>query len=305
MVNAKISIGKKCFEINLFSKLSIIDDNSDTGKSYLYSLVDNFPGNHAKIQCDIPVVAVDSIYDFAGIKEKSIIVIDEDCKCLGTTFSNDLNELFQTLDCYFIIVCRNSTFARISHSVDDIYVFKAKQGKRVLEKKYPEPLFQKNPPQRVKKIFIEDYTTGYTFFKFLRKDTNSFMGKDNIAKALESANDNDLIVLDRCGFGANAKYLYEYLKHTNKQILFLDYDCFESMILEVLGIQCDFTKDFNRESKYFIELHKNLSQYGKSLECSCFIPKKCKCNNCSGQGQLFDAENLFAKTQFANYVKWR
>lgn len=299
MYNFKLEIGKLRFQASLERRVTVIDDDSGKCKTRIYDTVRRFPGNRAKIVSDLPVKAVTTTDDIMRLNVKSIIIIDEDCECL-----KDEERFYNCIvnsEHFFIIICRENVLHRIPYGVDDVKMLERTAGWLTLQPKYGH-MYESNSGVAINKVAVEDSTTGLLFFKHLCKDSFSYHGKMNWDKAINELGNGGLIVLDRCGFGSAIKDFYNALR-IHREIQVLDYESFESFLLDVIGEHVSASDVVNVEDFYFTRLHEVLPQYGKTANCLCF--QYCNCKVCVNRGILLDCHACFNRSKYSKYVIWR
>ena len=150
------------FHIELNSHFTVVSDNSGTGKSYLCELVANRKRNRIRVNSSIPVYVINKISDFSDIKERSLILIDEDAECVIDDVK-ELQQIINNSDNVFLLFVRDEAFAEVPYSVDDIKILHSYKGTKELLNKYPVSYLNGCP--KCDKHYIEDSTTGLTFFK--------------------------------------------------------------------------------------------------------------------------------------------
>lgn len=299
MHTLEVRFGQQVFQAEFNSRVIIVDDDSGVGKTVLYKTVKNYPGNRAKINSDLSVVAVDTIYSVKEATDK-MIIIDEDSECLHSeNVDETINFILETNN-VFIILSRENKFSRLAYGVDSIYKIVRNNKVCKIVQKY-DRFYKNNSLESIKSIAIEDSTTGCKFFSKLIADCESFHGKDNFEKALEHHNTlQDLIVIDRVGFGSCVK---DFMQVWNGQTQILDYDSFEGLLLEALREDYDIGYDVDEENMLTSKLHAILPQYGKSENCDCLINCK-QCATCLHHNELLNSRAVLNRTKFKDYVRF-
>lgn len=293
-----VTLGKFQFETKIDSRVIIVDDDSGKGKTVLFDIVNSYPGNRAKIISELPVIAGDRVHDFIDA-EKSIVIIDEDCKCLQSPELDKTISVINNSDNIFILLTREIKLARLAYGVDNIYKLERKNNVMSLVRKY-DYFYKKNSLKQIGKILVEDSTTGFTFFDKFDVDCVSFGGKDKIEKNIPVCNaGNELVVFDRVGFGSCIK---AFMQVCSKDVQILDYDSFEGLILEAIGEAYIVGNDVNEETFLTKMVHDKLPQYGKSGNCDCLINCK-QCATCLHHNELLNSRAVLNRTKFKDYVR--
>ena len=151
LIQFKIISNRASYEITLHHKVTVIRGNSGKGKSWMHYLIKNHNKGvkGVEIQGELPVKAVNNEFyeqDFSRIKEKSILVIDEDCLIFKSDIYGNKNEKIDKLkefmeksEHYFILITRTN-LARIPLSVGAICEFEIRDditvNKIVVDKKH-------------------------------------------------------------------------------------------------------------------------------------------------------------------------
>ena len=295
----ELKLGRLSAKIDLSYRITIVDDDSGVGKTRLFDAIRKYPGNRAKINSDMPLVACDTITQI-GNHSSSIIVIDEDCECLQSKFIKETIKIMINSDNYFCVLTRENKLAELAYSVDAIFKLRSKNGILTLIPKYPD-FYKRNSGYPIDRIMVEDSTTGFDFFSRLVKNCKSFKGKDNYERCFEGAKLGDLVIFDRIGFGSCIKdFCNLYLLHHEIQIL--DYDSFEGFLLNSMGIE--YSRKMNTEGSLTDLLCTLLCQYGKTRNCDCLVNCKC-CSSCNYHNFCLNSEQVFGLSKYKNYVNWR
>lgn len=300
MQNFSLKLGRLKFNAELKYRITVIDDESGKGKTCLFDAVKKYPGNRAVLTSSLKLQAVDNLNDIEDNDEKKIILIDEDCNCLQKNNIKETIKYISNSDNWFVLMTRENKLAQLAYSVDAIYEIVKKNTGLTIIPKYPK-FYKKNSKYPVDTIMIEDSTTGLSFFKKCVENCESFLGKDNYKKCFDIVKYGKLIIFDRMGFGSCIKDFYNLLlKHSELQIL--DYESFEAFLLEIMDKTID--TDGYSEKELAVLVHDKLSQYGKSVMCSCF--EKCKqCENCEFKNFFTDSRKVFKLSKYSDYVVWR
>lgn len=124
------------FHIELDRRFTIVSDNSGTGKSFLCEIVENRERNRIRVESSLPLYIVNEISDFLDIKEKSLILMDENTKCIIDN-AKELQQIINNTDNLFLLFVRDDAFPKIPYSVDDIKIFKKSNQEITLVNKYP------------------------------------------------------------------------------------------------------------------------------------------------------------------------
>lgn len=288
------------FVLELENRITIIDDDSGTKKTLLWNILRNYPNNHAKLQTDCNLAAISVLEEIKDDSVNNIYILDEDAKCLEPKCVNTFLEIVKNSHSFFVIITRENKLVRLPYSIDSIYRLVKHHKVYKLQRAYGK-FYENNSLQRIQKIIVEDSTTGLAFFKKIKYNSETMKGKDNWRSIRGKNLDGVLIVIDACGFGACVKDFRNFRKqHPELQIL--DYQSFESFLLEQLDIQCDASLQYNKEDYYTKAIHKSLPQYGKTDKCPCLF--YCKCTDCNYKNVLQDSIQVFKQSKYADYVRW-
>ncbi len=258
------------YSIHVDRRVSIISDDSCTGKSLLYDLV----RNKALYKSDVSdnVAAIDLVSDIVHFNDKKVFIIDETCACLHGESDSFNKVIASDTDHFYILVSREKDLTWLPFSPDDIFVFYTKNGLTSMKHKYADPLYlDKDCTSSIKICYVEDRGSDFSFMNNIIKDeinVESLDGKNNWYEIKKSH--NCLLIIDRCGAGSIYGDIYEYVTYIDKSVIVLDYECFEYMLLDILGLDIpNVSFVYNKEDVYFNELKKYLTRYTKSENCSC------------------------------------
>lgn len=287
IVSLKIDISSKNkVRISLDSHITIVSDVSGSGKTYIHDILKIYKKSRIPVSCNLPIRVVDTLEQLNSITEESLIVMDESCDCLSEN-TKEVQSIINSLNSVFLIFTRDEQFKEVPYSVDDIKVIHRYKGTINLVSKYQK--FCQVPYEKLTKFFIEDSTSGFTFFKLIFQDLKSTFGKDKYTDIFP-CKEPTLFIFDRCGFGNSCENFYNLFKDDNNMYV-LDYESFEYMLLDYMHlVEHPDYRVFNKEGFYESLICKYLPQYGKTLNCDCFI----SCNHCA---------KCMYKDEFLNAVK--
>ena len=124
------------FHIELDRHFTVVSDDSGTGKSLLCEIIKNRKRNRIRVESSLPLRIVNEISDLSSIKEKSLILMDENADCVIDN-AKELQQIINSSDNVFLLFIRDDAFPKISYSVDDVKVFRKSNHKITLANKYP------------------------------------------------------------------------------------------------------------------------------------------------------------------------
>ncbi len=301
-----VSHGHNKYQLDIDRKITVIQDNSGNCKTLLYKSIYGKKDNGVKISGNI--VAVNSVTDMIEYSEEAdVFIIDEDSRCFDRNNGLFIKYLKEDTTHLFILITRDASIKWLPYSPDDIYVMYRSNGISKLRHKYGSPLYSTKTLNIINTCYIEDKTTGLSFFrKTLRVKTETFDGKSNWSR-LRGIN-NILFIFDRCGFGSEYGAFCAYMNMVNSTVSVLDYESFEWLLLFLIGVDIpDVRLFYNKEDAYTNELKRYFKDYRKTDDCKCSNEG---CYSCSRLNKSCDYDreasmlfSLFKKSDFGKYLK--
>lgn len=234
-----LRVGKKIFDLILERNITIIKDNSATGKSTLIRYIQNHiiavkntGQSDVKIKCDKPFYVLNALnWDDAYVNTEkykdSIIFIDEGNKFLTTVeFARFVDETMS----FFVLITRE-TCGSLAYSVNSVCELECKNDVYKLKSKYNTEDF--NLLEIPQLIITEDSESGFTFFNSISKDIKCKSAGNN-SNIINTVLDSDqnlllLIICDSAAFGAHYELLLKSIQDYNYK-LFMP-ESFEYLIL--------------------------------------------------------------------------
>ena len=253
----RIKTNKISYDIEVKQKITVIDDDSGTGKTTFVNIVKSYLEDRTSVDltCDVGLVVLDSnetvkelLESFvnSGLKNK-IIIIDD-----NVDLHNYLYSLINKIDCFFIIMSRKYDFG-LSYDVFEIYNLKYDEDTNTnrLINKYKDNVLHIKPDL----IITEDARAGFTFFKNICDKIGitcvSSAGKNNMINALSEYSKNDEYnciygIVDGAAFGSFVKKFIE--KEWGSKKIYLGVPkSFEYLLLHITDINAD----YNIFDKYY------------------------------------------------------
>ena len=215
VINIKVSNRFAKFDFTLYRNITIINGDSGTGKTTLYSMITDYTRLKDKsgvnISCSkncVALVEMDWKHQLKNIKD-SIVFIDEGFEGL---YTKELAKSIKNSDNYYVIFTREPLH-EIPYSVEEIYEIKTSGKFHKLKK-----VFQSNDkhfyssPKRKSKInpdmlLTEDSKSGLQFYTEYFKDTAIECKTANSNSSIfdiliNNIDKNVLVVADGAAFGS-------------------------------------------------------------------------------------------------------
>ena len=282
----KLRTNRVSYEFNITQKYNLLVGDSGTGKTTLYSLVDEMNSNHNSVDCagyskvitDHQVINK-SLSDFSNY----VIILDETSPLLHEPNSPTILEQSNN---YFLIICRDVTLGYKSISLDCIFKLRTTGKFHYFERMYsiPEEMFD------VSTVMCEDSNSGFQFLEnifsemyhvaFAKASKNDKTGgKAKIATCLyDYTGEKVCIVFDKCAIGYQFSGILESIIRNKITACFIDWDSFEAYILSSKIFDTKVPEpECNYESKEVLatEVLAKIIPYNKPTLSKCLIEGKC------------------------------
>jgi hypothetical protein len=233
MLNINISSKKWEYDINLVRRITVLFDESGTGKSTLYRLIQSFTRRPQVLNCRyrcLPLVfnedRLDLLHSSLSTVEQ-VIFIDEDETVLESATMLDLLAHSKS---HLVIICRS--LHGLVYGLNNVYKISSIKGYHYLE---PYFKFNINEFRKPHIVIVEDSNSAFEFYSILfnRKGikTISSNGKYGLRSSIKKYSDNFniLVVFDGCGIGSAA--LDGYHAFTNPRVQCFAEESFEWILL--------------------------------------------------------------------------
>lgn len=132
----EIESRKVIYQLNIERKVTVIKGNSGTGKSSMIRLLSDHvelgkdSGVRIRKSSDYKIIVFENRTDWIRELEQvhnSIIFVDEDVRYL---YDKHFQKLFQTADCYIVIISRSGMFQQLPYAISSVYELRTqKNGK--------------------------------------------------------------------------------------------------------------------------------------------------------------------------------
>lgn len=221
IIEAKID-GKR-FKIELTRNISVIVDNSATGKTtFAQGLLGiksgNTPTNKIlRASCNYVVLTGDFFADSAIVNSchNTIVIADE----IRYTTSKEFADLVKNNQSNYYLIINREPIKNLPYSIHSIFRLKAKYDENGIYSIYNEEVYNiddnvisKNTNQFFDTIIVEDKKSGYQFYENIVDDTCVKSSKGNgsiIHDAMECCSEHMLVVADGAAFGPYIKQAVE------------------------------------------------------------------------------------------------
>lgn len=220
----KIDVTSSKYNCNMVinQKITVIRGNSGKGKSKFTEAVEDASGAYKISLSDTNYeLVVPSNKDWYKTisrniehKDRCIYIIDD----ADYVFNMEFYKLFNT-DRYsfYIIINRFTDFntkslGGLPFCIDEVYSFVANGKNHYLEPYYEfkdENITENNVKNKIQHILTEDSNSGFEFFSYINKNTQTSNGRDNIIKMLNNFNGNVLLLADRAALGSSFDEIME------------------------------------------------------------------------------------------------
>ncbi|MDR1642607.1 MAG: hypothetical protein LBT59_23200 [Clostridiales bacterium] len=126
MVNINIKSRYWEYDLHLQKRLTIISDNSGTGKTTFVELIGRYANKDEFLKCDLPCYVL-PLTDRAGkwetyFNEEAVVVIDD----AHPIYDLDYFEIFKNAKCYIIMI--NREIPALIYELSNIYRLKTVEG---------------------------------------------------------------------------------------------------------------------------------------------------------------------------------
>lgn len=261
-------INTKSLEYNFSLKrnITVIKDDSGTGKSTLLGILDNylkFPRNDViKVFSDVPfLVCLDGQFDLVRYRldseeysQGAVIFIEEN----SNLFNNkDFAKFIMNSGYYFVLVSREPVYL-LPYSTKEIYKLESYYSTIDSKQYYTFSELYSNFNRIMPEfdlVILEDSNLGYTFFENFYNDilVTSAHGNSNILNAILTADaHNILCIVDGAAFGAFIERILKYCEsNLNRRITLWMPESFEWVLLTAGVFKSkDLTKILENPSEY-------------------------------------------------------
>lgn len=280
------------FDFTLKHKLTIIKDESATGKSLLIKMIDIYNAesnkrgiykliikrNENREHIIVANLSANVFWKQAieQNKDNTIFFIDENASFI---YKKEFAEVFKRSNCYFVIISRqNIRLTQISYHVNAIQKFyKFKENvikiKPILQTQNnifsfnSITTFNNIDLREFKIILTEDSTTGYKFFnKIFNGKVEKGEGKDNLINLVDKyKNQIIILIVDACAFGEVIENFILKSK-TSGNYIFYFYESFEWILLNSIYFK---RVELDREKIDFSEYENEEKYWEKQLILKC------------------------------------
>lgn len=292
----KVTAGKVQYDITLRRKYTVIKGESGTGKTTLYSYVQEAQKKDSAIRLwsTAPCVTANELGKYweavLGMVHSSIVIIDEDSEWVK---SDMFAEVAKASDNYYIIINRDP-LPMLPYSVKEVYTIHTSGKFHTLRPYYANDSKVLKPDY----VITEDSGSGYSFFSKLFKNCSSAGGNSNIYNILREKSLADgcgLVIGDGAAFGPFIDDVVGLKLYREQRIRLCLPESFEYMLLcsemfkkdKDLQVVLEHPEDFVDTSyksweDFFTSLLKRVTQntpaaYSKSADISCFTEPCCWC----------------------------
>lgn len=255
---------KSHFKLELQRQITIINDNSATGKTYFCNLVRKLLSRIPTVKSNMThkLLVLDRSSDWVRLlkeNRKKIILIDEG---VDYVYSSYFSELALPSDNYFILIGRNP-FNNLLYSVYSIYKFKTEKKEKFITElvyKYNNTNINILPT----KIVCGDSNSGYKFFKTLFNiPVGTTNGKNNISAYISNDKSSDTlyIIADGEGIGDQISKILREVKLRGNCYIYLPRS-FEYLLLRYIKFYSNIKDELDNTYNYCDSLqYKSWEQY--------------------------------------------
>lgn len=194
----EVDHGRLKYFVQLTSILTIVSDNSGTGKTLLWDILRKYPGNRAKVKSNKRVVAIEMFCEIT--EDDNIFIIDEASECFTKAYISRFKDRLQTGKGCFVVLSRDAVFEDVAYSADDIKVLQSSNGIIRAVNKYQ--IFYKSGVPLTQHYFTEDSGSGNYFMSRLFGDVETTDGISNWEAAFKKLPETTTYFFDRCGCGS-------------------------------------------------------------------------------------------------------
>lgn len=243
------------YQLNLERKVTVIKGNSGTGKTSMIRILSDYAelgkdsGVHVRKSSDYHIKIFENRTDWHQELEQahnSIIFVDEDVRYL---YEKKFQSLFQTADCYIVIISRSGMFQQLPYAISSVYELRTRKNGKIsvvqMYQIYQERIDESKPNY----VITEDSNAGYEMMlKIFPCPVESAGGNSNVLHCLgRNLMDHKEIsvIVDGAAFGGyiTAVMKLSGIKHN---ITVIAPESFEYLLLKTFAFQ----KFLNDELEY-------------------------------------------------------
>lgn len=242
----EIESRKVIYQLHMERKVTVIKGNSGTGKSSMIRILSDYvelgkdSGIHIRKNADYEIKILENRSDWVRELEQihnSIIFVDEDVRYL---YDRNFQRMFQTADCYIVIISRSGLFQQLPYAVSSIYeLHTQKNGKTSVVQMYQ--IYQKVfDHSKTNYVITEDSNSGHEMMqKIFTCPVESAGGNSNVltclTKTLE-AYGNISVIVDGAAFGGYISAVMRLSKIKNN-VTVIAPESFEYLLLKTFAFQ--------------------------------------------------------------------
>lgn len=178
----EIKSRKVFYQLDIERKVTVIKGNSGTGKTFLIRMISDYvelgkdSGVHIQKSGEYDIKVFENRTDWAQELERvhdTIIFVDEDVRYL---YEKNFQLLFQTADCYIVIVSRSGMFRQLPYAIASVYELRTqKDGKTFITRLY----------RIYEEKLLGDLTVQKYGFHYSKKKLNPFFRNETYKKQVE------------------------------------------------------------------------------------------------------------------------
>lgn len=255
----EIESRKVIYQLNMERKVTVIKGNSATGKSSMIRLLADYielgkdSGVHIRKSSDYEIKVFENRTDWSRDLEhvhNSIIFADEDVRYL---YDKNFQTVFQTADCYIVIISRSGMFQQLPYAINSIYELRTqKNGKFSVVRMYQ--IYQMELEQsRTNYVITEDSNSGYEMMqKIFTCPIEPAGGNSNVLHCLAkklSEYESISIIVDGAAFGGYISAVMR-LSGVRNNVTVIAPESFEYLLLKTFAFQRFLTDELEHTWKY-------------------------------------------------------
>lgn len=255
----EIESRKVIYQLDIERKVTVIKGNSGTGKSSMIRILSDYvelgkdSGVRIRKSSDYEIKILENRSDWPRDLEQAhntVIFVDEDVRYL---YEKHFQTMFQTADCYIVIISRSGMFQQLPYAISSIYELRTqKSGKMSLVRMYR--IYQKKLDEAKASFAItEDSNAGYEMMrKIFTCPVESAGGNSNVlyclSKNLMTSGEISVIV-DGAAFGGYISAVMK-LAGIRNNVTVIAPESFEYLLLKTSAFQRFLTDELEYTWKY-------------------------------------------------------
>lgn len=255
----EIESRKVIYRLNLERKVTVIKGKSGTGKTSMIRVLSDYAelgkdsGVHVRKSSDYQIKIFENRTDWHQELEhahNSIIFVDEDVRYL---YEKKFQSLFQTADCYIVIISRSGMFQQLPYAVSSVYELRTQKNGKISVVQMYRIYQEKIEESKTSYAITEDSNAGYEMMrKIFSCPVESAGGNSNVLHCLaRNLTDHKeiTVIVDGAAFGGYISAVMK-LSGIRDNVTVIAPESFEYLLLKTFAFQKFLTDELEYTWKY-------------------------------------------------------